>query len=475
MSRPTLLGAICLTAALSFSIAAAQSSSVRFISFDEAKPTLELLAHLRPPELAGLDNTELQMRWPGWISQHDAVIRSRVEGGDIDSVVNLVLYGTSFTSERRLTARQLEEMLAAPARPAAGAEIDRVTRARIDDFVRGAAHPDGNERLAAAARTLQSRGFELATSGGRSLAADYLLKELGRVLREAQAYERLSEEARSPGDPSAEFAWRSKMYEGRGLSSDTSLAPNFALDEALTAMRARGLLPTTIHRVAVLGPGLDFVDKQEGYDFYPVQTLQPFAVLDSLQRLQPGSGHEIRISTFDVNPRVNRHLERLRDGAKAGEVYLLHLPLDASEPWTKAFLEYWRAFGGRIGTDTKVLRVPDNAGPIAQRAVSVRPEHAARIVPLDLDIVTQRFALPPSERFDLIVGTNVFLYYNEFQQSLAMANIEAMLTPGGILLSNHALVELPSSPLRSAGASKVSYSARPNSGDVIVWYQKVAN
>jgi hypothetical protein len=32
-----------------------------------------------------------------------------------------------------------------------------------------------------------------------------------------------------------------------------------------------------------VGPGLDFADKQEGYDFYPLQTIQPFAVIDSLR------------------------------------------------------------------------------------------------------------------------------------------------------------------------------------------------
>jgi hypothetical protein len=246
------------------------------------------------------------------------------------------------------------------------------------------------------------------------------------------------------------------------------------LDEALKAMRARGLVGT-IRRIAVLGPGLDFADKQEGYDFYPLQTLQPFAVLDSLLRLQLASRGEVRVTTFDVNARVVRHLEHVRDAAKAGKEYVLHLPLDASEPWSREFLEYWRAFGGQIGTEAKTLRVPFNAGPLNQRAVAVRPEYAAPIVPLDLDIVAQRLPLPPSERFDLIVGTNVFLYYNEFQQSLAMANIEAMLAPGGVLLSNHALVELPSSALRSAGASKVTYSARPNNGDVVVWYRKMTN
>jgi hypothetical protein len=35
----------------------------------------------------------------------------------------------------------------------------------------------------------------------------------------------------------------------------------------------------------VIGPGLDVADKQDGFDFYPQQTLQPFALVDSLRRL----------------------------------------------------------------------------------------------------------------------------------------------------------------------------------------------
>src|SRR5439155_1348974 len=78
--------------------------------------------------------------------------------------------------------------------------------------------------------------------------------------------------------PGAEFAERSRLYRARGLSSDTSLLPDYAVEQALRAMRAKGAIDGPIRRVAVIGPGLDFTDKQEGYDFYPPQTLQPFAI-----------------------------------------------------------------------------------------------------------------------------------------------------------------------------------------------------
>jgi hypothetical protein len=64
-----------------------------------------------------------------------------------------------------------------------------------------------------------------------------------------------------------------------------------------------------------------------------------------------------------------------------------------------------------------------------------------------VNIVVQRL----DRRFDLIVATNVFIYYDLLDQVLALGNVAAMLKPGGFLLSNNALLELPSSTIRSAG------------------------
>ena len=51
---------------------------------------------------------------------------------------------------------------------------------------------------------------------------------------------------------------------------------------------SHALAAGSVRRVALIGPGLDFTDKAEGYDFYPPQTIQPFALLDSLVRLGLG-------------------------------------------------------------------------------------------------------------------------------------------------------------------------------------------
>ncbi len=80
-----------------------------------------------------------------------------------------------------------------------------------------------------------------------------------------------------------------------------------------------------------------------------------------------------------------------------------------------------------------------------------------------------------SERFDLIIATNIFVYYDTFEQSLAMNNVEQMLKVGGILLSNNALLELPFSRVHSAGYTTAVYSDREGDGDHIVWYRRATD
>ena len=43
----------------------------------------------------------------------------------------------------------------------------------------------------------------------------------------------------------------------------------------MSALKSKGLLAAgSVHRVAVIGPGLDFTDKNEGYDFYAPQSIR---------------------------------------------------------------------------------------------------------------------------------------------------------------------------------------------------------
>jgi len=62
-----------------------------------------------------------------------------------------------------------------------------------------------------------------------------------------------------------------------------------------------------------------------------------------------------------------------------------------------------------------------------------------------------------------------------FEQSLAVANLAAMLRPGGLLLSNDRIFELPDGPVASVGYTEVTYMELPGGGrrgDRIEWYQR---
>src|ERR1700759_1506849 len=62
------------------------------VSFATAKPVLEALANELPPEL----KEPTEARWKAWAQHEDTVVRTRLEQGVLDSMVNLLLFGTSF-------------------------------------------------------------------------------------------------------------------------------------------------------------------------------------------------------------------------------------------------------------------------------------------------------------------------------------------------------------------------------------------
>jgi SAM-dependent methyltransferase len=104
--------------------------------------------------------------------------------------------------------------------------------------------------------------------------------------------------------------------------------------------------------------------------------------------------------------------------------------------------------------------------------VQVRPDVVRSIVPYDVNIIVERLEpLPEAERFDLIVATNILVYYDAFDQALAVANIAKMLRPGGFFLTNYAVSPFP--PMDpSAGFVTPVYFDKEQNGDTMFWYQK---
>jgi len=456
--------------------AAAAVAPARFVHFNEARPILSELAGRLPPDLKTLTLAQMETAWPGWIERHDRNVRARLEQGDEDTIVNWMLFGTSFTSRPRAVFGAVESGTAGDRELVLRRTIELIS-ARLDDLLEALAAPGNDERRLFARAFLQRKGLRFATLADREAARDYLI---AAVMRVASEQDQIDQElgATSGGDPITEFVQRSRLFRTRGLSLDTSLIPNYSVEQALAAMKARGLLrPGSVRRVAVVGPGLDFADKDVGFDIYPQQTLQPFAVLDSLKRLglAPSPG-DPEIVLLDISPRIIDHVTQARARAAKNIGYTLNLPLPRSTPWLPEVRTYWQTFGDQIGVRTEVPTSKVTADVADLRAVRARPSAVRQMSVLNVNIVTDRL---DGEAFDLVIATNVFVYYDALEQALAMSNVEAMLKPGAFLLANFSAPPLRSVTLRPVETMTTVYArARGVSEqilDFIVWYQAPSN
>src|SRR6185503_9427408 len=316
----------------------------RFVRFSEARPILTELKGTLPPELNQLTPAQTETAWPGWIERHDQQVRARLEQGDEDTIVNWMLFGTSFTSRPRAVLGAVESGTPGDRELVLRRTIELIS-ARLDDLVMALAASGTDERRLFARALLQRKGLRFATAADRETVRDYLL---GAMMRVAAEQEQIDQELAATSDKEAmtEFVRRSRLFRTRGLSLDTSLVANYSVEQTLAAIKARGLLaPGAVRRVAIVGPGLDFADKDVGLDVYPQQTLQPFGVLDALDRLglAPSSGAEI--VALDISPRIVDHVTRARARAVKNVGYTLNLALPKSVPWLPDVRAYWKTFG----------------------------------------------------------------------------------------------------------------------------------
>jgi hypothetical protein len=415
-----------------------------YTSYSEALPILAARPNNLPAEL----KNPTPAKWTTWTQREDKAIRARLQQGDLDSMVNFLLFGTSFTTQPRIKVASIGE-----------ASKSGVLRARVDDLVAALHTPGDNERLTFLRTLLRTKAVDPDASGTTGL---FIYSNLQRVLEERRVIAQRAEAAKQTTAPALD---RASLFEDRGVSLDTSILPDFALEQTLRELKQRGILREgQVARIAIVGPGLDFADKNEdsAYDYYPQQTVQPFAVYDSLLRLGLAKTGALSVSIFDISARVIDHLQRAR---KKEVPYIIQFPHDVARPWPAELTAYWRTLGDRIGTPVAPIQPPQIFAGLETRAIQVRSEVVLACNPIDLNIVLERLTLPPAERYDLIIGTNIFIYYGPFEQSLALENAGAMLKPGGLLLTNDRLPEVPAGTMHQAGTL--------NAGtDTVGWYQK---
>ncbi len=439
-----------------------------FTSYLSAKPVLDQPGDQLPVDL----RNPSEAKWMAWSQSEDKAIRARLEQGYLDSLVNLLLYGTSFTKQLRIKVENLTE-----------ASRSGILRARVDDLIAGLRNPADNERLLFLQALLRSHGIDPTSPGETGV---FIYNNLQRVIQEMQILAKRGEEAKrliqpngaqSNGtpDPSAIFNWRAGLLRDRGVSLDTSIFPNFSIEQALRDLKDRGVLRQgQVARVAVIGPGLDFSDKNDAssFDYYPQQTLQPFALYDSLLRLGLAKSNAVSTTIFDISSRVIDHIQRARERARSNANmpsagYVIQLPRETANPWPQDLIAYWHSLADRVGSEVSPITPPNGLQGLETRAVRIRPAVVLNCQAVDLNIVLERINLAEADRFDLMVATNIFIYYDAFERSLALENAGAMLKRGGLLLTNDRLPEVPGGSMRQAGLTDVQYNH-----DAVGWYQK---
>jgi chemotaxis methyl-accepting protein methylase len=109
------------------------------------------------------------------------------------------------------------------------------------------------------------------------------------------------------------------------------------------------------------------------------------------------------------------------------------------------------------------------------RAVRVASGVLQRVSITDLNVVTERL---DGAAFDLMIATNVFVYYDILEQALAMSNVESMLRPGAYLLANVAAPPIRALTIRPVDTHTTLYARAPNNEsilDFMVWYKAHSN
>ena len=135
---------------------------------------------------------------------------------------------------------------------------------RANDLIKALATPNGNQGFVEMRTFVEKKGFSLNSTAGRKKLKAYLLANLARMQKE---FLQAREQAKAD---------RNQMFQHRGISLDTNLWPDYDLDRHLKSMLDKGMLkPGGIRRVAIVGPGLDFANKQEGLDFYSRRPSSP--------------------------------------------------------------------------------------------------------------------------------------------------------------------------------------------------------
>ena len=213
-----------------------------------------------------------------------------------------------------------------------------------------------------------------------------------------------------------------ELYRTRGLSTDTAVESGYVVH----GLGIRGLnADRRIRRVLIVGPGLDLAPRT-GSGGRPPQSYQPWAVMDALLSLGLARSGELEIVGADINPRVVEHLRQT-------EAPTLKLTSEIGDRETVTLMPEYRSYLQRSGVPTLGgsggHHEPRWPAPQKSRR-AIRHARARRRDARHRDRATRRFRLRFRDRDEHPA------VLRRLQLALALANIAAMLAPGGFFVHN---------------------------------------
>src|SRR5262245_9657774 len=158
------------------------------VSLATVKPVLEGFANELPPQL----KEPSERKWRSWAQHEDDFVRARLEQGALDSMVNLLLFGTSFTIQPRVITMHDPD--------------DPPVQARVDDLLQGLRNPGKNERLIFLRNLLRRRGLDPNSSAGYEKTKIFVLENLRRVVQEQITFRQQADEASQESNQEAELS-----------------------------------------------------------------------------------------------------------------------------------------------------------------------------------------------------------------------------------------------------------------------------
>ncbi|PWU07684.1 MAG: hypothetical protein C5B51_09620 [Terriglobia bacterium] len=378
---------------------------------------------VRAADLPSWPTTEVE--FDRSLAEIERQANERLRDGENDHLVAYILQSSQFTSEPKIepAISALEFVRSMPSGQRAGYLAGRLQTPpvrlpgdvlrRMDAFLRTKPRDDADERIPYFHGLVAGRG------------KPYLIAAYMRTMRFLYQKESGQQLNRPPVD----------LYQERGYASDTQVEANFAVWTALSVLH---LIEPRLaaNRILIVGPGLDLAPRTGFLDLFPPQSYQPFAIADALLALGMSAPERMLVHSLDINPVVVRFLQGF-PGRNKKTISLVsglrRVQLSGD------FQDYFRNLGRKIGEET-ALDLPAPLASHLGKSIVVRPDVAHNITAEQFNIVTERYDTSPA--YDLVVATNILVYFNEQELRLALANISSMLRPGGYLLHNELRPEI---------------------------------